>query len=207
MLSHHFGKYQGSLNVYCNGGRGGNVYVFGFNFAWLWSDWFRSCDLGCGNIAYVDSRSYRPRADAWFFLWTSDFKINYSGVTMQLKDKLWRLRKTCLKVAQADTSCYPSEYKRAKESGELKSPLRGHCAAVATMIRGMFGGDVVQGRVNEESHYWNRLPDGIEIDLTSCQFGGDGLTPFKKGRKVPVRERTNPRFLVFAARVLAELKR
>jgi hypothetical protein len=116
------------------------------------------------------------------------------------------LRKVFLKVATPETSCYPREYARLKAKGKLTSPLRGHCTAVATTIKGMFGGDIVRGRVNGESHYWNRLPDGTEVDLTSCQFGGDGLTPFKKGRKAPVPKRVNPRFLVFAALVLEEIQ-
>jgi len=66
----------------------------------------------------------------------------------------------------------------------LRSPLAGHCSIVALMVRGMFGGVIVTGLVDETRHYWNRLPDGREVDLTSCQFGGDGVTPLKRGRKV-----------------------
>jgi hypothetical protein len=63
------------------------------------------------------------------------------------------------------------------------------------------GGDIVTGRVKGVQHYWNRLPDGKEVDLTSCQFGGDGYTPFKKGRKVKRKGLTDIRFLMFAQRV------
>jgi hypothetical protein len=106
------------------------------------------------------------------------------------------LRKAFLSAASAETSCYPGSY----DAG--KSPLDGHCGAVATVIRGMFGGYVVTGRVNGVPHYWNRLPDGTELDLTSCQFGGDGFTLLKRGRKVKPRTGpTPPRFLLFAERV------
>lgn len=92
----------------------------------------------------------------------------------------------------------------------MPTPLTGHCAAVAYMVQASFGGDIVTGRItnriknhywNKVTHYWNRLPDGTEIDLTSCQFGGDGLTPFKKGRKVKRGDLVPIRFLLFAAKV------
>lgn len=107
------------------------------------------------------------------------------------------LRKACLKAAGPLTSCAPGYYIALQEKGELPSPLLGHCAAVSTAIQAVFGGDIVTGRVNNEPHYWNRLPNGEEVDLTSCQFGGDGFTPLKKGRKVKPRKLVAPRFLIF----------
>jgi hypothetical protein len=106
-----------------------------------------------------------------------------------------------LKAACPQTACWPDAYRRKKK----KSPLYLHCAAAATVVKALFGGDIVTGRVKGIQHYWNRLPDGIELDLTSCQFGGDGFTPFKKGRKVKRQETTNLRFLLFAQRVMENL--
>lgn len=111
------------------------------------------------------------------------------------------LREACLTAADAATSCNPDSYYCRK------SPLTGHCAAVAYMVQGMFGGEIVTGRVQGWQHYWNRLPDGTEVDLTSCQFGGDGYTPFKKGRKVKRNGLVPLRFLVFAAKVYDHLKK
>lgn len=119
------------------------------------------------------------------------------------------LRKACVAAATAATACHPKSYK----SGI--SPLTGHCAAVAYMVQASFGGDIVTGRItnrvknhywNKVTHYWNRLPDGVEVDLTSCQFGGDGFTPFKKGRKVKRGELVPIRFLLFAAKVYEIIK-
>ena len=105
-----------------------------------------------------------------------------------------------MKVACAQTSCYPEQYDPGK------SLLDGHCGAVASLVQGIFGGDIVTGKINDAPHYWNRLPDGREVDLTSCQFGGDGFTPLKKGRKVARKEEvTHPRFLAFAMLVKDEL--
>lgn len=109
-----------------------------------------------------------------------------------------RLKKIFILAASPETSCDPITYKKKRK----KYPLALHCGAVATTIHGMFGGDIVTGRVKGEPHYWNRLPSGQEVDFTSCQFGGDGFTPFKKGRKVTRKGLTNPRFLLFAQRVL-----
>ena len=120
---------------------------------------------------------------------------------MQLK----MLRTAALKAATSLTSCDPELYEDRKSLGLQKSPLEGHCAAMACMIQGMFGGDIVTGRIDGTSHYWNRLPDGQEVDLTSCQFGGDGFTPFKKGRKVKRGETINPRFILFAQLVKEKL--
>jgi len=110
------------------------------------------------------------------------------------------LREVFLKVAAADTSCNPEAYKKCQKV----SPLFLHCAAVATTVQGIYGGDIVTGRIKGIQHYWNRIA-GREIDLTSCQFGGDGFTPLMKGRKIKTRKHTNPRFLVFAMRVWENL--
>lgn len=86
------------------------------------------------------------------------------------------------------------------------SPLEGCCATVALMVQAIEGGDLMTGLVRGTRHYWNRLPDGKEVDLTSCQFGGDGFTPLSKGRKVRKPELLDPRLLGFAAAVLQHLK-
>lgn len=66
--------------------------------------------------------------------------------------------------------------------------------------------DIVTGKIKGITHYWNRLPDGKEVDFTSCQFGGDGFTPLKKGRKVRERTGFTPlRFLLFAKKVMEQL--
>ena len=116
-----------------------------------------------------------------------------------MNDQLHILREACLAVAAAGTSCYPEHY------NPTKSPLDGHCGAVSSIVQKIFGGDIVTGKIQEITHYWNRLPDGSEVDLTSCQFGGDGYTALKKGRKVKSRDSMHPRFLQFADLVRRKL--
>lgn len=123
----------------------------------------------------------------------------------EIDSTLKMIRKACLKAASPYTACAPGYYADLQEKGKLPSPLMGHCAAVATTIHAVLGGDIVTGRVNDEPHYWNRLPDGTEVDLTSCQFGGDGFSPFKKGRKVKPRKLVASRFLIFIALVKENL--
>ena len=40
----------------------------------------------------------------------------------------------------------------------------------ALIIQEEFGGELVRAMVAGESHYWNRLPDGAEVDATRGQF-------------------------------------
>lgn len=123
------------------------------------------------------------------------------GVGRDLTPTLSMIRQAGLEVANAETSCHPLEYQDHK----AVSALWGHCSAMAVTVQAALGGSIVTGRVKGVQHYWNRLPDGTEIDLTSCQFGGDGFSPLKKGRLVPPRKSTHPRFLLFASRIAKRL--
>jgi len=46
----------------------------------------------------------------------------------------------------------------------------GQCAVTALIVQDYLGGEILRGTVGEESHYWNRLPTGEELDLTASQF-------------------------------------
>jgi hypothetical protein len=124
--------------------------------------------------------------------------MSKSDIVNQLKI----LRKAALKVASAETAYLPEEYKSSRLSA-----LQGHCGCVSWLVMQLYGGTIVTGKVDGIRHYWNRLPDGEEVDLTSCQFGGDGFTPLVKGRKVPRKldGLTNPRYLVFYSKIMEEM--
>lgn len=56
-----------------------------------------------------------------------------------------------------------------------QNPARGQCATTAVVVHDYYGGDLVRGEVHRggtqvDFHWWNRLPDGCEIDLTRGQF-------------------------------------
>jgi hypothetical protein len=49
-------------------------------------------------------------------------------------------------------------------------PSYGQCAVSALVIQDIFGGELMRGEFDGGSHYWNRLCNGFEIDLTRSQF-------------------------------------
>lgn len=130
-----------------------------------------------------------------------------SRIDPQTRRYLRLLRRHGQAVATWETACNPVSYATANG---LYGPLYLHCAAMAVVVKATCGGDIVQGRIDGKwSHYWNRLPNGVEVDLTSCQFsdlGGDGWHPLKKGRRVSWDGRSNLRFLLFAERISERLK-
>ncbi|MFE7607021.1 YunG family protein [Streptomyces celluloflavus] len=55
------------------------------------------------------------------------------------------------------------------------NPAWGHCDITALVVHDLFGGDLMLGDMHHAGepagyHWWNRLPSGIDIDLTSEQF-------------------------------------
>nr|WP_240942836.1 NUDIX domain-containing protein [Planosporangium thailandense] len=59
-----------------------------------------------------------------------------------------------------------------------ENPARGQCGVTALVVHDLLGGDLILGEVYEHGtrrgcHYWNRLPDGTEVDLTRDQFRPD----------------------------------
>lgn len=52
-----------------------------------------------------------------------------------------------------------------------ENPAAGQCAVTALIIQDFAGGTLIRGIVNGESHYWNRLASGVEVDMTASQFG------------------------------------
>jgi hypothetical protein len=56
------------------------------------------------------------------------------------------------------------------------NPARGQCGVTAVVLNDIFGGELVRGEVHVDGervdfHWWNRLPGGLEIDLTREQLG------------------------------------
>lgn len=58
----------------------------------------------------------------------------------------------------------------ASDEWDARRPETGQCAVTALIVQDHHGGDLLRAIVNGESHYWNRLPDGTEVDLTRAQF-------------------------------------
>ena len=59
-----------------------------------------------------------------------------------------------------------------------ENPLWGHCAVVSVIAQELFGGQLFRASLagspgfgENDSHYWNVLPTGVEHDFTRSQFG------------------------------------
>jgi hypothetical protein len=50
------------------------------------------------------------------------------------------------------------------------NPARGQCAVTALIVQDFFGGDLLRANISLTPHYWNRLPNRCELDLTKGQF-------------------------------------
>jgi hypothetical protein len=77
----------------------------------------------------------------------------------------------------ADT-CSPDDLVRA--GWHPGNPAWGHCDITALVVHDIFGGDLMVGEVHHGGeqqgfHWWNRLPSGVELDLTREQFRGGQL--------------------------------
>jgi hypothetical protein len=67
---------------------------------------------------------------------------------------------------------YPPD---AKTPWDPDNPARGQCGVVAVVLNDILGGELMRGEVlvdgeRVDFHWWNRLPGGLEIDLTRDQF-------------------------------------
>jgi hypothetical protein len=70
------------------------------------------------------------------------------------------------------------------EPAEDSPPSSGHCAAVATIVQGLFGGQLMSAKVDVQSHWFNRidLGDGVfDIDITGDQFGLPSVQVARRG--------------------------
>lgn len=70
------------------------------------------------------------------------------------------------KICGQETSSRPQRW-------TSKNPLLDHCAVVTLVANNIFGGDMRRAEMigQNDSHYWNRLPNGTEKDFTRQQFG------------------------------------
>ncbi len=100
-----------------------------------------------------------------------------------------------------------------------QNPSCGQCDITSLVVQDLFGGDLLAADVfrdgeRTEAHMWNRLPSGIEIDLTREQFrGGEvigeprvvGPRPDTLGDPSHPRYHRYQQYLVLSERVQAYL--
>ncbi|CAL9474988.1 hypothetical protein SUDANB106_02943 [Streptomyces sp. enrichment culture] len=105
----------------------------------------------------------------------------------------------------ADTCC-PSDGTRIAWSPD--NPAWGHCDITSLVVNDLLGGELMLGEVfhggrQEGYHWWNRLPNGIELDLTREQFVmGETVTGGRPVARPPGRTRRRwEEYLVLRGRV------
>jgi hypothetical protein len=98
-----------------------------------------------------------------------------------------------------------------------ENPSRGQCDVTSLVVHDIFGGELLAAGVfrdgeRVESHMWNRLPGGIELDLTRDQFTDGEVIGESSVRERPSEfAREHPRYhryeayLVLARRVQEHL--
>ncbi|WP_189331272.1 YunG family protein [Actinoplanes ianthinogenes] len=92
------------------------------------------------------------------------------------------------------------------------NPARGQCGVTALVVRELLGGELVLGEVfvGEDKvghHYWNRLPDGREVDFTADQFRPDEVVTGGRVQEVPpgAPQRCRGQYQLLRERVFAQL--
>lgn len=81
-----------------------------------------------------------------------------------------------LKEALEHSWSADTAFNRKRWSAE--NPAKDHCWASSMLVKKYFGGEMKVAILEDEnSHWWNVLPDGTEVDLTKSQFPKDFVCP------------------------------
>ena len=94
-----------------------------------------------------------------------------------------------------------------------ENPARGQCGVTTLVLHDLLGGELLVAEVHyadgsrQGYHYWNRLPDGVEIDLTVEQFASAGTVqePQVVVRASELPKRCVEQYLLLRHRVNAAL--
>jgi hypothetical protein len=136
-------------------------------------------------------RAHRTSDEAQWLacLGTDRRELSYASDTMFIMLTVaWteRLRPVFLAAWGPDT-CDPHDL----ASWRADNPARGQCGTTALVVQDLLGGELIVGDVHVDGvkvghHWWNRLPDRAEIDLTAEQFGpGETVTSGQVRRRPP----------------------
>ena len=124
---------------------------------------------------------------------------------------------TLVEVEAAVRACWGFDTAEEDDGWTLENPSRGQCDVTALVVHDIFGGEVLAADVfrngqRVEAHMWNRLPGGLEVDLTRDQFTDGEVIGEPSARPRPARfDPGHPRYhryeayLVLARRVQERL--
>lgn len=94
---------------------------------------------------------------------SSILRLGYLATVASMSDL--ELSRVLRSIWCAATSADPRRW-------DSSNPAFGQCAVTALLVQDHLGGQLLRTVTSEGSHYWNRLDDGTEIDLTRDQFRG-----------------------------------
>ena len=83
---------------------------------------------------------------------------------MKFRTKYIKLIESAFQKSWSKETCYP----KLQKKWSPQNPALGQCAISALIIQDYFGGDLLYCK--HLKHFWNKLPNGQEIDLTKSQF-------------------------------------
>jgi hypothetical protein len=117
-----------------------------------------------------------------------------------------------LRASWAADTCSPDDLDRA--GWQPDNPAWGHCDITTLLLHDLLGGDLVVGEVHLDGaqhgfHWWNRLANGVELDLTREQFRrGQVITAARVVQRPAGRPaRRYHEYLLLRERVAARLGR
>ena len=118
------------------------------------------------------------------------------------------LLRPILRAAWGPDTCDPHDL----EDWTPDNLSRGQCGVTALVIQDLLGGDLMLGEVyvgesKVGHHYWNRLPDGSEVDLTADQFRPDEVVTSGQVQRRPPGppRRCRDQYELLRRRVMAAL--
>lgn len=89
-------------------------------------------------------------------------------------------KETIAKIEKLLLSCWKKETAApgCQAVWTEQNPAWGQCAVTALLVQNLLGGELIRTAMDPYgSHYYNRLPDGTEVDLTFCQFPAETVFP------------------------------
>lgn len=99
-----------------------------------------------------------------------------------------------IELHQLFSSAWCAETAMGKWNPE--NPSLNQCAVTALAVQDLLGGVLLRCELSDGgSHYWNKLPDGSELDLCAGQFQRISAYPLKD----TTEERTRERVLEFTS--------
>jgi hypothetical protein len=107
---------------------------------------------------------------------------------------------TLAEIEAAITASWAADTADEDDGWAPENPSRGQCDVTCLVVHDIFGGEILAADVFRdgepvEAHMWNRLPGGLELDLTRAQFTNGEVIGEPSVRQRPERfGRDHPRY-------------